>query len=90
MPEMDGFELLSRLREDSAACRIPVVVVTAKILSRAEIDMLNAGVSGILSKTAYHRDELVAAVRRALVRWPEGAGQLVPETDQLPGTSPNA
>lgn len=31
-----------------------------------------------------------AAVRTALGRWPEGAGQLVPETDPLPGTSPNA
>jgi CheY-like chemotaxis protein len=30
MPEMDGYEVLRRLREDQRTCDVPVVIVTAK------------------------------------------------------------
>ena len=41
MPEMDGFEVLERMRREDAWRDIPVIVVTAKDLTREEVDRLN-------------------------------------------------
>ena len=47
LPEMDGYEVLERLRSDPATRHIPVVIVTAFPLARG-IDL--AGVAGVLRK----------------------------------------
>jgi two-component system, NtrC family, sensor kinase len=63
MPEMDGFELVATLRRHEAWRAIPVVVVTAKDLTRDERDRLNGFVQNILQKGAYSRDQLLHEVR---------------------------
>ena len=50
MPGMSGFEVLRRLKADSATRDIPVVVVTSKILTTEERDILNAQASAVISK----------------------------------------
>jgi signal transduction histidine kinase/CheY-like chemotaxis protein len=68
MPEMDGFELVTHLKQNEAWRQIPVVVVTAKDLTEAERHRLNGQVSQVLQKGAYSRDELLAEVSRTVVK----------------------
>ena len=69
MPEMDGFELVSRLRQREDWKAIPVVVLTAKELTEADRDRLNGSVKRVLQKGAYGRDELMQEVRDIVRRY---------------------
>jgi CheY-like chemotaxis protein/anti-sigma regulatory factor (Ser/Thr protein kinase) len=68
MPEMDGFEVLERMRCEEAWRDIPVIVVTAKDLSREEIDRLNGHVAKVLQKGAYQRRDLLADIHGMIAR----------------------
>jgi GAF domain-containing protein/DNA-binding response OmpR family regulator len=63
MPEMDGFEFVAEFRRHEPWRTIPIVVITAKDLSRDDRERLNGHVQKILQKGAYGRDELLAEVR---------------------------
>ena len=63
MPEMDGFEFVAEFRRHEAWREIPIVVVTAKDLTRDDRDRLNGYVQRILQKGAYSREQLLAEVR---------------------------
>jgi GAF domain-containing protein/CheY-like chemotaxis protein len=63
MPEMDGFEFVAEIRRHEPWRAIPIVVITAKDLSRDDREQLNGYVHRILQKGAYGRDELLAEVR---------------------------
>ena len=63
MPEMDGFEFVAAFRGDERWRATPIVVVTAKDLSREDRDRLNGYVQKILQKGAYGREQLLAEVR---------------------------
>jgi signal transduction histidine kinase/CheY-like chemotaxis protein len=63
MPEMDGFEFVAEFRRHEAWRGIPIVVVTAKDLSREDRERLNGHVERILQKGMHSRAELLAEVR---------------------------
>jgi CheY-like chemotaxis protein len=63
MPEMDGFAFVSEFRRHEAWRAIPIVVITAKDLTREDRERLNGYVQKILMKGAHGRDELLADVR---------------------------
>jgi signal transduction histidine kinase/CheY-like chemotaxis protein len=67
LPEMDGFEVLERMRREAVWRAIPVIVVTAKDLTRAEIERLNGQVVKVLQKGSYRRRDLLDDVRARLV-----------------------
>jgi signal transduction histidine kinase/DNA-binding response OmpR family regulator/uncharacterized protein YigA (DUF484 family) len=52
MPELDGFAVVARLREDPAWRSLPVVVVTGKDLTAEDRDRLNGSVA-----TVFHKDD---------------------------------
>jgi CheY-like chemotaxis protein/two-component sensor histidine kinase len=60
MPEMDGFEVVARMREVEAWRRIPVVVVTAKDLTAQDRSRLSGTVERVFRKDAFDRDSLLA------------------------------
>jgi CheY-like chemotaxis protein len=66
MPEMDGFEFVSRLRRTEAGRRVPVVVVTARELSAGDHARLDGQVRRVFQKGSFSREELTAELRRAL------------------------
>jgi PAS domain S-box-containing protein len=68
MPEMDGFEVLERMRREDAWRAIPVIIVTAKDLTREEVDRLNGRVVKVLQKGTYRRRDLLADVRAMIAR----------------------
>jgi CheY-like chemotaxis protein len=63
MPEMDGFDFVAEFRRHEAWRGIPVVVITARDLSREDRERLNGYVQRILQKGAPDRDALLAEVR---------------------------
>jgi len=50
MPEVDGFEVLDRVRSDPGTKNLPVIVVTAKDLTTEDRERLSGNVSSVLSK----------------------------------------
>lgn len=66
MPEMDGFEVLSRIKQDPALGGIPVFVVTAKDLTEAEIALLKRQAHALFRKDGAWKVDLLAEVRRAI------------------------
>jgi signal transduction histidine kinase/DNA-binding response OmpR family regulator len=66
MPELDGFAFLDMLHARGAEAAIPVVVLTAKELSRADEERLAGQVQKILAKGSYSQDQLYREVRRAI------------------------
>jgi CheY-like chemotaxis protein len=66
MPEMDGFEFVAELRRNDAWKRVPVVVVTAKDLTREDRERLDGYVRRVFQKGAFSRDELIREIRLLL------------------------
>ena len=64
MPEMDGFDFLDELRRTPEGAGVPVVVLTAKDLSKEERARLNGGVARILQKSPDGLGEFLAELRR--------------------------
>jgi PAS domain S-box-containing protein len=63
MPEMDGFQFIDRVRQHENWRTIPIVVVTAKDLTKEDRLRLNGYVQEIIRKDACPRDELLSEVR---------------------------
>ena len=63
MPQMDGFEFLTRLRRDEATRDIPVVVITAKELTSEDLRLLKGAVQKVLAKGELSMDDLLRQVR---------------------------
>lgn len=68
MPEMDGFGFLEELQKHDRWRSIPVVVITAKDLSDDDRARLNGGVTRVIEKGAYKRDELLSYVTSVIER----------------------
>ena len=67
LPEMSGFEVLARLREDPLLRAVPVVAVSANALQRDIDAALAAGFNAYLTKPLVMED-LLATVQQALAR----------------------
>ncbi len=66
MPEMDGFEFVHRLRQKEEWRSIPVIVVTAKELTKADRQKLNGYVESIFQKGCYDRKTLLGELNHLL------------------------
>jgi signal transduction histidine kinase/AraC-like DNA-binding protein len=68
MPEMDGFAVLDALHASETTRNIPVVILTARLLSDADIERCNRGVASILSKGVFSAEETLGHIEAALTR----------------------
>jgi len=68
MPEMDGFQVLDHLKADAATAKIPVIVVTAKALTRADKERLGDKVDGLMQKGSFMDDDLFSEITEALTK----------------------
>jgi signal transduction histidine kinase/DNA-binding LacI/PurR family transcriptional regulator/DNA-binding response OmpR family regulator len=68
MPEMDGFAVIEALQARETMRNIPVIVLTARLLSEADLERCNRGVSAILSKGVFTTTETLNHIEAALTR----------------------
>jgi len=66
MPRMDGFEVIASLQKDPERRDIPVIVLTAKTLTRQEKRLLNEHALAVIQKGALDRDALMAELKQVL------------------------
>ncbi len=66
MPEMDGFEVLARIKGDQRTRSIPIIVVTAKELTPEDEFRLNGQMALLLRKGLFRTEDLLADVARVL------------------------
>ncbi|AFY53669.1 response regulator containing a CheY-like receiver domain and an HTH DNA-binding domain [Rivularia sp. PCC 7116] len=67
MPQVDGYEFLKRLRDDTRFKTLPVIFLTAKGMTGDRIQGYQAGVDAYLPKP-FDPDELVAIVENLIAR----------------------
>jgi PAS domain S-box-containing protein len=66
MPEVNGFDVVAALHEDSGTAAIPILVVTAKPITPEDRNKLNGYVSTILEKVDFDAARFATEVRRAM------------------------
>lgn len=66
MPEMDGFQLIEKIKADPNLRRIPIIVLTAKELTPAEHQRLAGRIDTMLQKGSFLNDELLQQILEAL------------------------
>ena len=83
MPEMDGFEVLSRVRADEFLRRIPMIVLTAE--RSAELKALQMGAADFITKPFDMHEVILARVSR-IIELSEGR-QLISAAEHDPLTN---
>ena len=68
MPGMDGYQVIRHVRQEPALKDLPILVMTAKDLSREEIALLNRETQGLLQKDGSWKQQLIAEVGRVTGR----------------------
>lgn len=66
MPEFNGFEVVEALKKDSRTAQIPIIVLTAKILSPQDRATLNGSVLQVMEKSEFNHGNFISEVRRVL------------------------
>ncbi|HET6556739.1 MAG TPA: response regulator [Prolixibacteraceae bacterium] len=89
MPGVDGFEVLKRVREQEKTQRLPVIILTAKYITKEELAFLKSnGILQLIQKGDINKDQLLAAVKDMMT--PKVKEPKVTEKEQtrinLPGT----
>jgi len=68
MPEVSGFDVVEALKGNPSTARIPIVVITAKDLTRSDRDRLNGHIQDIVGKAEFNHGRFIGEVQRALSR----------------------
>lgn len=62
MPEMDGFEFVEEFRKHKEWSSIPIIIMTAKALTKDDYKRLDGGVRNIIRKGSCSKDEIAKKV----------------------------
>lgn len=68
MPEIDGFGVIENMRKHVHTRNIPIIVITAQILTCQEMDRLQHGVAAVLGKGIFSVDEVLSRIETALCK----------------------
>jgi CheY-like chemotaxis protein len=66
MPEVTGFDVVAALNQHPDTARIPIVVVTAKVITADDRAKLSRSVTTIMENAGPDPDRFIAEVRRAM------------------------
>jgi PAS domain S-box-containing protein len=84
MPDMDGFEVLKHVRNDPDYRKIPIFVLTAKVLAAADLKLLDNQVEALFTKGGPWRHELLSRLRIAVQKRKEARRAKVLVADDSP------
>ena len=70
MPDITGFDVMSRLRQHPTATDIPIIVYTAKDLTRAEALVLGRDAERVLLKGSANRSEILRQLQKLELMYP--------------------
>jgi CheY-like chemotaxis protein len=65
MPEMDGYEAIRRIRQDSRFVTLPIIAITAKARAEERLECLDAGATAHVAKPI-DSAELLALLQKHL------------------------
>jgi len=65
MPEVTGFDVVDALKASEATAHIPIIILTAKVITDADRKALNGGVLKIVEKSGFNHGSFINEVRRA-------------------------
>ncbi|NKI97085.1 response regulator [Rhizobacter sp. SG703] len=68
MPQLSGFDVIEALRGRSDTADIPIIVLTAKLLTVQDRALLSGRVQQVMEKSDFQPASLLAEVRRALAK----------------------
>ncbi len=66
MPEVNGFDVVEALKTDTGTVSIPVVVVTAKLMTAEDRARLNGDVQKVIEKSDFNHGRFIGEVARAM------------------------
>ena len=66
MPVMDGFQFMEQLRRNDEARAVPVIVLTAKVLTPEEQEFLDSHTQTVIQKGPHDLEDLLTYVRRSV------------------------
>lgn len=72
MPEINGFDVAKTIKEDPQLKNVPVIIITAKVLTAGDYKKLQGLVESIREKGNYGQDSLLSEVGRVLYRQSSG------------------
>ncbi|HXA84565.1 MAG TPA: response regulator, partial [Candidatus Dormibacteraeota bacterium] len=76
MPEMDGFEVLRRLKESPELQDLPIVIITAKEITQAERELLERQSHALIQKGGKWEDQLLTSIREVIATEKPVAGKV--------------
>jgi len=77
MPEVDGFEVLRQIRSEEKTDHLPVIVLTAKYVTKDELSFLkHNGIYQVIQKGDVKKDQLLNTIARMM--FPESVETIVP------------
>lgn len=89
MPEVDGFEVLKRIREKEETSRLPVIILTAKYVTREELAFLKHNhVQQLIQKGDINKKQLLDIVSRMILRKEEDSKPKTEKQDPRPQNGP--
>ena len=87
MPEVDGFQVLRAVRAEPRTAAMPVLILTAKFVTKEELSFLTGNhIHQLIQKGNVNKDGLLAAVARMVAPAPEEPAP--PPLPALPPRSP--
>jgi CheY-like chemotaxis protein len=82
MPEVDGFEVLRKIRSVEKTAHLPVLILTAKHVTKEELNFLTGNhIHQLIQKGDINRADLLAAVGRMVA--PHTAPRTAPQTAKV-------
>ena len=75
MPEMDGFQVMDQLKHDPSTAGIPIVIFTARALTREDKDRLNGRISYLAQKGRFSKEEFLLHIRTILAKLEQPHGR---------------
>ncbi|MDQ6958046.1 MAG: response regulator, partial [Mariprofundaceae bacterium] len=80
MPEVTGFDVVDMLKQREDTAHIPIIILTAKVITDADRKALNGGVLKIVEKSGFNHGSFISEVRRAAGKLAAKSAQPAPKT----------